>query len=80
MSKNISRFYLNFDKYDIEKELDQDFPSSELEDYSSDEVEPDVEDIMKEDNKKQGYIHAKSINEEMEKMSNSFNMMRKSTE
>ena len=32
---------------------------AEFEDYSEDEIEPDVEDMLKEDNKKQGYLHAK---------------------
>ena len=39
ITKNISRFYFNLD---IEKELDEDFDSEELEDYSDDEIEEDV--------------------------------------
>lgn len=60
ISKNVSRFYFNLD---IEKELDEDFGAYELDDFSDDEIEPDAEDILKEDNKKISYTHAKSINE-----------------
>lgn len=56
----MSRFYFNLD---IEKELDEDFGAYELDDFSDDEIEPDAEDILKEDNKKISYTHAKSINE-----------------
>lgn len=56
----MSRFYFNLD---IEKELDEDFGAYELDDFSDDEIEPDAEDILKEDNKKISYLHAKSINQ-----------------
>lgn len=60
ISKNISRFYFNLD---IEKELDEDFAQDELDDFSDDEIEPDAEDMLKIDNKKISYTHAKRINE-----------------
>jgi hypothetical protein len=77
IGKNISRFFFNID---IEKELDEEFAPDELEDFSDDEIEPDVEDMLKEDNKKVSYQHAKSINEQMIKMSEAFTLMTQSTE
>lgn len=87
VSKNISRFYLlssiditdNEKKDRVDKELEDEF-GSDLEVFSDDEIKSDVEDMLKEDNKKQGRIHAKSINEQMEKMSESFCHMRHSNE
>lgn len=40
-------------------ELTEDFDSDELQNYSEDEIEPDVVDMLKEDNKKISYDHAK---------------------
>jgi len=60
ISKNISRYYFNLD---IEKELDEDFGQDELDDFSDDEIEPDAQDMLKVDNKKISYTHAKHINE-----------------
>lgn len=77
ISMNISRFYFNLD---IEKELDEEFGADELDDFSDDEIEPDAEDMLKEDNKKISYTHAKRINEQMIKMSETFTLMTQSTE
>lgn len=77
INKNISRFYFNLN---TEKELDEDFDSDELENYSEDEIEPDVEDMLKEDNKKISYMHARRINEEMIKMYEGFRVMTNSNE
>lgn len=77
INKNISRFYFNLN---TTKELDEDFDSDELENYSEDEIEPDVVDMLKEDNKKISYMHARQINEEMIKMYEGFKVMTQSNE
>lgn len=63
MDKRISRFYCNLNKekneHLLEKELDEDFDSDELENYSEDEIESDEQDMLNEDNKQISYWHAK---------------------
>lgn len=80
INKKISRFYLNLSKDDIRNELIEDPTQEELEDYSDDEIEPNVEDMLKKDNKKVSFQHAKSINEQYIKMSETFKKMTHSTD
>ena len=56
INKKVSKFYLNVQ---AEVELDEDFDSDELENYSEDEIESDTIDMYKEDNKKISIDHAK---------------------
>lgn len=55
INKKISKFYVNVK---TDTELNEDFDSDELQNYSEDEIEPVVVDMLKEDNKKISYEHA----------------------